>query len=93
MSAVLGTEVHVPTLDELVGMLLILSLEVLGLYAITILIFKGLAYSLGLLRAEHVVLQVVRAAGRVLADKLQNVQLFLPLLAEFFVVDGGFELG
>lgn len=92
MAVVLRTEIHVPTLHKLVGMLLIISLEVLSLYAIPVFIFKRLPHSLGLLRAEHMVLQVAGAAGRVLANKLQNIQLLLPLLAEFFVVDGGLEL-
>lgn len=35
------------------------------------------------------ILQVAGAAGRVLANKFQNVELFLALLAELFVVNGG----
>lgn len=90
MSAVLRpqVQVHVPTVDELARVLVLL--EVLRLNAVPVLVFEGLSHSLGLPGEDGV--ELVGVAGRVLADKLEDVQLFLPLLAELLVVDGGLEV-
>lgn len=93
MPIVLGTQIqiHVPAINEPVGVILIVALEVLSLDPISILIVKCLIRLLGLSRAEHVGL-MAGVVGRVFAYKLQDVELPLPFLAELLVVDGGLEV-